>query len=395
MGPFGSNIKVDCFVDSGVPVLNGSNLQGYKLCEDSFNYVTEEKANSLNKANAYRGDIVITHRGTLGQIIYIPVDSKYERYVISQSQFRVRVNTKIVLPQYVVYFFHTRIGQHRLLANASQVGVPAIARPSTTFRKVPIDLPSLQAQKRIVDILDSLSQKIELNNRINHNLEEQSQVLYKSWFVDFEPFKDGNFVDSELGRIPEGWVCAPLASILEYRKNTVNPQKFPNTLFTHYSLPAYDNSREPELQRGAEIMSNKFRLDNKMVLFSKLNPRIKRLWPIDVVAPDSICSTEFIAYKALKEQHHSFVWCYLNSDSFYEKVMAEVNGATGSHQRFHAEDTLDYIISYNPIAISEFSEHAIPLLETIIKNEKENRILKKERDELLPRLMAGDVSFTC
>ena len=170
MGPFGSNIKVDCFVDSGVPVLNGSNLQGYKLCEDSFNYVTEEKANSLNKANAYRGDIVITHRGTLGQIIYIPVDSKYERYVISQSQFRVRVNTKIVLPQYVVYFFHTRIGQHRLLANASQVGVPAIARPSTTFRKVPIDLPSLQAQKRIVDILDSLSQKIELNNRINHNL---------------------------------------------------------------------------------------------------------------------------------------------------------------------------------------------------------------------------------
>ena len=229
----------------------------------------------------------------------------------------------------------------------------------------------------------------------NHNLEEQAQALYKSWFVDFEPFKGGKFVDSELGMIPEGWVCAPLASILEYRKKAVNPQKFPDTLFTHYSLPAYDNSREPELQRGDEIMSNKFRLNNKMVLFSKLNPRIKRLWPIDVVAPDSICSTEFIAYKALKEQHHSFVWCYLNSDSFYEKVMAEVNGATGSHQRFHAVDTLDYIIPYNQIAISEFSEHATPILETIIKNERENRILKKERNELLPRLMAGDISITC
>ena len=229
----------------------------------------------------------------------------------------------------------------------------------------------------------------------NHNLEEQAQALYKAWFVDFEPFKDGRFVDSELGRIPEGWVCAPLASILEYRKKAVNPQKYPDTLFTHYSLPAYDNSREPELQQGAEIMSNKFRLDNKMVLFSKLNPRIKRLWPIDVVAPNSICSTEFIAYKALKEQHHSFVWCYLNSESFYERVMAEVNGATGSHQRFHAEDTLDYIIPYNEIAISEFSEHVNSHLETIIKNEKENRILKEKRDELLPRLMAGDVSITC
>ena len=260
---------------------------------------------------------------------------------------------------------------------------------------IELPLPSIEVQTKVSDFLSTFDDKIALNNRINHNLEEQAQALYKSWFVDFEPFKDGKFVNSELGMIPEGWVCAPLASILEYRKKAVNPQKFPDTLFTHYSLPAYDNSREPELQRGAEIMSNKFRLDNKMVLFSKLNPRIKRLWPINVVASDSICSTEFIAYKALKEQHHSFVWCYLNSDSFYEKIMAEVNGATGSHQRFHAEDTLDYIIPYNQMAISEFSKHTIPLLETIIKNEKENRILKKERDELLPKLMAGNVSITC
>ena len=135
MGPFGSNIKVECFTDSGVPVLNGSNLVGLKLNEDKFNYVTEEKATSLGKANAYRNDIVITHRGTLGQIIYIPQNSKYDHYVISQSQFRVRCNQK-VLPEYLVYYFHTRIGQHQLLSNASQVGVPALARPTTTFQKL-------------------------------------------------------------------------------------------------------------------------------------------------------------------------------------------------------------------------------------------------------------------
>ena len=170
MGPFGSNIKVDCFVSDGIPVLNGSNLMGFKLNEDSFNYVTPEKADSLNKANAYRGDIVITHRGTLGQIVYIPENSLYDRYVISQSQFRIKLNKQLALPEYVVYYFHTRIGQYRLLANASQVGVPAIARPTSTFRKVEIELPSLDEQKRIVSILDSLSNKIELNNRINHNL---------------------------------------------------------------------------------------------------------------------------------------------------------------------------------------------------------------------------------
>ncbi|MDE6215612.1 restriction endonuclease subunit S, partial [Bacteroides sp.] len=113
MGPFGSNIKVECFVDKGVPVLNGSNLQGFRLNEVTFNYVTHEKADSLGRANAFKGDVVITHRGTLGQIIYIPEDSKYERYVISQSQFRVRFKKEID-PQFIVYFFHTRVGQHLL-----------------------------------------------------------------------------------------------------------------------------------------------------------------------------------------------------------------------------------------------------------------------------------------
>lgn len=92
MGPFGSNIKVDCFVDKGIPVLNGSNLEGFELSEKSFRYVTEEKADSLKKANAYKGDVVITHRGTLGQIVYIPQTAQRDRYVISQSQFRVKCN---------------------------------------------------------------------------------------------------------------------------------------------------------------------------------------------------------------------------------------------------------------------------------------------------------------
>ena len=131
MGPFGSNIKVDCFVDEGVPVLNGSNLEGFELTEESFRYVTEEKADSLKRANAHKGDVIITHRGTLGQIVYIPQTAKSDRYVISQSQFRVKCNEN-VLPEYFVYYFHTPLGQHKLLSNASQVGVPALARPSST-----------------------------------------------------------------------------------------------------------------------------------------------------------------------------------------------------------------------------------------------------------------------
>ena len=169
MGPFGSNIKVECFVDEGIPVLNGSNLDGFVLKEDSFRYVTEEKADSLGKANAHRGDVVITHRGTLGQIIFIPQDSLYDRYVISQSQFRVKCNDKI-LPEYLVYYFHTRIGQHKLLSNASQVGVPALARASTTFQTIEIEVPDISIQRKIVNVLETLRRRIEINNKINDNL---------------------------------------------------------------------------------------------------------------------------------------------------------------------------------------------------------------------------------
>ena len=82
-----------------------------------------------------------------------------------------------------------------------------------TFASMPIELPSRTTQDRIVDIMSAIDDKIRNNNRINHNLEEQAQALYKSWFVDFEPFRGGNFVDSELGMIPEGWRVAELGTV--------------------------------------------------------------------------------------------------------------------------------------------------------------------------------------
>ncbi len=223
----------------------------------------------------------------------------------------------------------------------------------------------------------------------NHNLEEQAQALYKSWFVDFEPFKDGKFVDSELGMIPEGWSVSPLGQIVEYRKKSINPQRFPDTDFIHFSLPAFDNAKEPEIQRGSEIMSNKFVVEGKMVLFSKLNPRIKRLWVIDNVPENSVCSTEFIAYKALNQALFPYIWCYLNGDSFYDGILAMVNGATGSHQRFHAEDTLGFFLPFNQDVSISFSKLISPILYSIMKNERENRSLKQERDVLLPKMMNG------
>ena len=208
MGPFGSNIKKECFTDSGVAVLNGSNLVGFSLNEDAFGYVTEEKADSLGKANASRGDVVITHRGTLGQAVFIPQNSTRDRYVISQSQFRVKCNERI-LPEYMVYYLHTPQGRHKLLANASQVGVPALARATSTFKKIVFEVPDIKYQEKVVSFLELIRAKIEKNSAINNNLEQQAKALYEEMFLnnpdtDMTPGVLSDIATITMGQSPNG-----------------------------------------------------------------------------------------------------------------------------------------------------------------------------------------------
>ena len=213
MGPFGSNIKRDCYVEQGIPYLNGSNLSGFKLKEETFNYVTEVKADSLGRAVAHRGDVIVTHRGTLGQIVYIPETSKYDRYVTGNSQFRLTCNDEI-LPEYLVYYFHSPVGRHKLLSNASQVGVPALARPTGTFQQLEIELPDIVYQKKVCSILSALEEKIECNERINENLEQQAAAyFYQQFIVNADPsWKEGAI--SDLGTVVGG--STPSKSKPEY-----------------------------------------------------------------------------------------------------------------------------------------------------------------------------------
>jgi type I restriction enzyme S subunit len=187
MGPFGSRIKAENFVEAGVPIIKGGNLHGDFLREDKYSYLTDEKATELKTSNAFRRDIVITHRGTIGQVGIIPDDSKFERYVVSQSQLKVTLDQEKVNPYFVYYFLRSPLGQHRLLLNSSQVGVPAIAQASTSVKGIMVPCPDKDIQDRIVEMLLNLDHKIELNRQTNQTLEHMAQAIFKSWFVDFEP----------------------------------------------------------------------------------------------------------------------------------------------------------------------------------------------------------------
>ena len=373
MGPFGSNIKVSCFVDSGVPVLNGSNLEGFSLSEKTFRYVTRKKADSLNKANAHRGDIVITHRGTLGQIVFIPQDSKYDRYVISQSQFRVRCNDK-VLPEYLVYYFHTPIGQHKLLSNASQVGVPALARPSSTFQQIEIVLPELSIQKCVVEIISTIQKKIVNNQELNDNLQQQAAALFSSLYDRSNT--EVRFTD--------------LIQIL----GGGTPKTGENTYWN--GNIAFFTPKDVGIPYTI--------ITEKTISKEGLSHCNSRLYPVNTVFVTARGTVGKVGMSGVpmamnqscyalvgKETHQLLVYFY--TLKAVDRLKHKASGAV-----FDAITTRDFeseqIMKLSDDDATAFLRVAEPMFQEVLNNNIENLRLSTLRDSLLPKLMSGEIDVS-
>ena len=379
MGPFGSNIKVSCFVDSGVPVLNGSNLEGFSLSEKTFRYVTREKADSLNKANAHRGDIVITHRGTLGQIVFIPQDSKYDRYVISQSQFRVRCNDK-VLPEYLVYYFHTPIGQHKLLSNASQVGVPALARPSSTFQQIEVVLPELSIQKRVVEIISTIQKKIVNNQELNDNLEQQAQSYFQELFVDNASPEWTTGTISDLGTVVGG--STPSKAKPEYYTESGIAWITPKDLSINKSK--FVSHGENDITELGLKNSSAAIMPEGTVLFSSRAP----IGYIAIAAGEVTTNQGFKSVVPKPEIGTPFVYFFLKN------TLPVIEGmASGSTFKEVSGSTMKNVPAVIPDAetLAKFSDFCAPIFKQQRTLEEQNQSLAKLRDSLLPKLMSGEI----
>lgn len=382
MGPFGSNIKVSCFVDSGVPVLNGSNLEGFSLSEKAFRFVTKEKADSLNKANAHRGDIVITHRGTLGQIVFIPQDSRYDRYVISQSQFRVRCNDK-VLPEYLVYYFHTPIGQHKLLSNASQVGVPALARPSSTFQQIEVELPELSIQKRVVEIITTIQKKIENNQELNDNLEQQAQSYFQELFVDNADPEWTTGTISDLGAVVGG--STPSKAKPEYYTESGIAWITPKDLSINKSK--FVSHGENDITELGLKNSSAAIMPEGTVLFSSRAP----IGYIAIAAGEVTTNQGFKSVVPKPEIGTPFVYFFLKN------TLPVIEGmASGSTFKEVSGSTMKNVPAVIPDAetLAKFSDFCAPIFAQQRILEEQNQSLATLRDNLLPKLMSGEIDVS-
>lgn len=150
MGPFGSSIKVDTFVSDGVPVIIGRNLEDFYVSDRDFRFISDEHAARLSRALVSAGDIVITHRGTLGQVSLVPESSAYDRYCISQSHFRVSCDSSLLDPEFCTEYLRSRQGQTDLLSAKGGTGIPAITRATTHAKQLKVPMPPLDQQLRTV-----------------------------------------------------------------------------------------------------------------------------------------------------------------------------------------------------------------------------------------------------
>lgn len=393
MGPFGSDIKVEYFVDKGIPVLNGSNISGFKITDDFKNYVTEERASGYRKAIAVRGDIVITHRGTLGQIAYVPDDSQYEKYVISQSQFKVRLDTKKVNPVYFTYYFHTNEGQQRLLSFKSHVGVPALAQATTNFRLLDFPLIPKPKQDAIASVLETLDKKIELNNQINAELEAMTKTLYDYWFVQFDfPNADGKPYKSSGGKIvysetlkrevPEGWAVSILDNIISIYDSKRVPLSSKQRAKMQGHIPYYG---------ATSVMDyvNDYIFDGEYVLLAEDG---------SVMDENGFPILQFIEGKAWVNNHaHVLKGTNGFSNPMLHQTLKNIpviNIMSGSIQKKINQNNLkntpifippqELLNLINPVLINIYTK--------ILLAEKESIKLESLRDWLLPMLMNGQVT---
>jgi len=411
MGPFGSSIKVSTFVPDGIPVISGQHLHGTKLQDKDNNFITLEHAEQLKSANVYHGDVIFTHAGSIGQAAYIPDDSKYDRYVISQRQFYMRCNTKKVLPEFVAYYFKSKEGQHKLLANRSSTGVPSIARPVTYLRSIEIPVPSIRTQEAILSHLLSLEDKIELNRRMNETLEAMARAIFKSWFVDFDPVRaksegrdtglpkeiadifPSEFVESELGKIPKGWKVRSVNDV-----GQVICGKTPPTQVSDYYGDDMPFITIPDMHGKVFVTKSQKQLSNAGAISQH-----KKMLPAGAICVSCIATTGLVVITSQESQTNQQINSVIPSETdqtyfwfcTFRNLGDEIKAA-GSGGSVLANLNTGHFAEMRVLAPPTklrcfYHFHLMPLFDRIMSNEKETNTLNVLRDSLLPKLMSGEI----
>jgi type I restriction enzyme, S subunit len=345
-----------------------------------------------NKAIYNNESILLPRKGTLSNIQYVNVPF----WTVDTIYYTV-INIELVNP----YFLYNYLKCLDLTKLNSGTGVPSMTFNS--YYDLKIILHDLPTQKSFAKVLSDLDAKIELNNKINLELEAMAKTLYDYWFVQFDfpdangkPYKSsgGKMVfNSELKReIPDGWEVKTLSKITSVSNESLNPLLTPEKDFKHYSIPTFDSTKTYGVEKGIEIRSNKFKVAETDLLVSKLNPWFSRvIYPIK--EDDLICSTEFVVWRTSDKNIKNFLFMVATGEHFIAHCTQSATGTSNSHKRVNPTVMMRYKIPYNADLIQKYGSTIDPILKDIVSKRIENQHLTDLRDWLLPMLMNGQIKI--
>lgn len=375
-GPFGSQLHASDYVTDGIPSIMPTNIgNSLKINQDGISFITPADATRLNRYLVAEGDVVYSRRGDVEKCAFI--SGKEHGWLCGTGCLRIRFDMKIANSQYCAYYLSTKETKGWVSGNAVGTTMPNIN--SSILENLPLMLPPLPEQCAIAGVLSSLDDKIDLLRRQNKTLEAMAETLFRQWFIE---------------EADEGWEEGTIADYAIHLKESVRPQDHPDSLFEHYSIPAFDAAEWPSSEYGETIQSNKYKVVKDCLLFSKLNPhRDKRIWMMhSVVGNNSICSTEFQVILPRKTEHLFFLYSWLSYKENYNELASGVGGTSGSHQRIDPHSIFSFRCPIVPAnLINSFNKQVSPLFNKKRNNQLQIRTLTSFRDTLLPKLMSGEV----
>lgn len=365
--------------------------RGYDLPQQSrqpgpFPIVSSSGITDHHSAAKVKGPGVVTGRyGTLGEVFYVTEDFWPLNTSLYVQDFKGND------PRFISYLLRNLNFSARNAAGA----VPGVNRNHLHAMQVRVPRPRIQ--RWIAGILSAYDDLIENNLRRIEILEEMPRLLYREWFVHFRfpGHEKGRFVDSPLGKIPEGWHIGAFSDIAAIARNNISPPDFPDEEFEHFSIPAFDNDRRSAPECGREILSNKYLIDESCILLSKLNPRIPRVWlPVPGGSLRAITSTEFVVLRPKPDFTREFLYAMCCSDTFKGLFGGLAIGTSTSHQRVKPENLLAMkSVVPRQAVVERFSDIAAPLFALAQTLRLKNDSLRRIRDLVLPRLLSGEIGL--
>ena len=376
----------EAYLGGNTSLIRSQNVLDFSFSWDGLAYIDDEQAAKLNGVIIESGDVLLNITGdSVARSCVVPESALPAR--VNQHVSIVRGEASIVLNDYILYFLQYK---KPYLLSLSQGGATRNALTKGMIEDLLIPLPSLSKQAEIVRVLKSLDDKIELNKRINDNLEQQAQALFKSWFVDFEPFKDNEFVESEMGMIPKGWRVKSLSEIADY-VNGLAMQKYrpedgeiglPVLKIKELGQGGFDTNSD---YCSPSKIGEKYIIKDGDIIFSWSGTLMVKIWC------GGKCGLNQHLFNVVAKNYpkwFAYQWTRHHLDNFIR--IAKDKAVTMGHIKRGELDKAKVLIpeSHQMNTISDIMK---PIHLQMISNELESRRLAELRDTLLPKLMSGEL----